>query len=85
MTDLSRLTQLNSEIDYRRTQQSRQITSPAVTGIAAGYDGTTGQQKVQLSNGGIIRATSISPSGYRIGDVIPSVVLGSQSGFVDTK
>jgi hypothetical protein len=84
MTDLSRLVQLNSEMDYRRTQQSR-TTNSAVTGIAVGYDGTTGQQKVQLANGGIIRATSISPSGYRVGDVIPSVALGSRSGFVDTK
>ncbi len=87
MTDLSRLAQLNSELDYRRAYSKIQSMSnqQSITGLASGWDGLTGQQKILLPNGGSIRATSLSPSGYKFGSVIPSVVLGTQSGFVDAR
>jgi hypothetical protein len=89
MTDLTRLIQTRGEIEYRHTQNTQRITQAAasgVTGTMGEYDPTTGQQKVNLPDGGIMRTKSITNAGIRIGDVVPAIGrTASGQAFMDSR
>ncbi len=72
----SKLIQMAGEMDYRRTQVARsqqRAAASSVTGTMADHDPATGQQKITLPNGGVMRTKNISNSGVRLGDVVPAV------------
>jgi hypothetical protein len=72
----AKLIQVSSEMDYRRTQVARSLSRSAassVTGTMGDYSPSTGQQKITLPNGGVMRTKNISNSGVRLGDVVPAV------------
>jgi hypothetical protein len=72
----AKLIQISSEMDYRRTQVTRshlKSAASSVTGTMSDYDSATGQQKITLPNGGVMRTKNISNSGVRLGDVVPAV------------
>jgi hypothetical protein len=83
-----RLIQAQSEIDYRHTQINRRqqrSTASSVLGTMADYDPATGQQKINLPDGGVMRAKSISNSGIRLGDVVPAISRNLGGAFLDSR
>jgi hypothetical protein len=78
-----------NEIQYRQTQITRRLSQSAASGIngtMGEYDPTTGQQKINLPNGGTVRTTNIASTGIRIGDSIPAVSRSATGqAFMDSR
>ncbi|MBD2628490.1 hypothetical protein [Trichormus variabilis] len=89
MSNLIRIIQANSEIQYRQTQTTQKLTqasSSGVNGTMGEYDPATGQQKIDLPDGGTIRTTNIASVGVRIGDTVPAVSrTATGQAFMDSR
>jgi aconitase B len=85
----SKLIQMALEMDYRRTVITRwqqKISASSLVGTMADYDPATGQQRLSLPGGGVIRAKSITNSGIRLGDVVPAVSrTATGQSFLDSR
>ena len=78
--------QFQNDMNYwNRTVSFRQaiLDNPATSGSLIGRDPATGQHKVKTSNGGTVRASSLSSNSYPAGSRLPTTWMGNPSGFID--
>ena len=85
---LSYQLRLNSEIAYFKAIDRRtlmQQANPVIFATAAGRDPITGQVLGQTLGGGTERLTLNTTAGLEQGAKLPSVVRGTNQGYVDKK
>ena len=89
MTNLTKLLQSNSEIQYRQTRNTKRLQQASASGISGtmgDYDPNTGQQKINLPGGGTVRTTNIGSTGIRMGDSVPAVSrTATGQAFMDSR
>lgn len=84
----AKIIQMAGEMDYRRTIITRwqqKISASSLVGTMADYDPATGQQRLSLPDGGVIRAKSITNHGIRFGDVVAVSRTATGQSFLDSR
>jgi len=76
--------QQKSAYQQSDTAQRAASMNPALTGVAAGTDPSTGRQILKTSDGGTIQGTSIAKSPLSPGAVVPATLSGSAGVVLDS-